>query len=475
MEKGAFNPSRCEIKSAELIPFGTRGKKSQDISVMIADFGMSQSIGLSALNGFVSVYDGVGLLQQMPLRGEEQLKLIVYCYDLQTEIYLDCQVYKIDDIEVRDQLKGASYTLHWVTKTTYEASKKSIIKGFSRKKASTIVKDLFTEYFDKRLKKGVPSEGEKLPDNTEVYYLQNEKMSDDARKLYVEKTDNLMSLTIPDYTPAEAMKFIARQTIGKSKSQGSLYRFFETVKGYYFVSDEWLYEYGRRNRVKEFEYGSFTDLSGDAHEQQIKSFTAFGNTQRVDVGAELNNGSYYNSVVEIDILRRTAKRYDYGYKDYAKAFSDSTGKPVDLSTDKHSKEFIESTFTPANAKQFMLIRDYRTEKESYVGPLKQEYYRPDTNYRDLIAKRSFYAAHSSSTAVSASTSGRLDVQAGEVINVKIIDTDITDKVEMNKQQSGRYLVHSIDNSVIDGSLTTSFSLVKYDWSDTGSDLRKETK
>lgn len=474
MEKGVFNPSRCEIKSAELIPFGAEFG-TENISAMIAEFGMNQSISLSALSGYITIYDGIGLLQKMPLRGEEQLKLEILCYDLQTTIFLTCQIYKIDDIEIRDQLKGASYTLHWITKTSFEASKKSVIKGFSRKTASTIVKDIFQENYS-QLIPTVKKKGEELPSETKVYELSNESKSGQIpRRLYIETTDNLMSLTIPDYSPAEALKFISRQTIGKKKSNGSLFRFFENYNGYFFVSEEWLYEYGRRNEVKDFEYSAFLDLSGDAHEQQIKSFSAFGNPQGVDVGAELNNGSYYNSIFEIDVLRRTAKRYDYKYKDYVNKFLDSSGQAATLKTDKHSEKFIDDTFKPANAKQYMLIRDYRTEKEVFVGPLKQEYYRPDTNYRDLIAKRSFYATHAHATAVGAMTSGRLDVQAGEIITVRVINSDITDKVEASNQTSGKYLVMSVDSTVQDGNLTTALTLVKYDWSNTGSDLRAENR
>lgn len=469
MEKGAFNPSRCEIKSAELTPFNAEGAKSNNIVAMIGSFNISQSVQHSAISGTLDIYDGIGLLEGLPLRGEERLDLVVFCYDLQTEVRLQCQVYQISDIEIREQMKGIAYTLHWITVPSFEASKKSVVKGFSRLPASTIAKDLFRNNFDKNMKKGSNKENEELPPKTEVYTLS------DKRRFYLELTDDYMSITIPDLPPASAMKFVAKQTIGQSQSKGSLYRFFETFDGYYFVSDEWLYNYGNLNSIKGFEYSAFIDLSPDEHQQQITSFSHFANADRVNVGGDMNSGTYYNKILEVDILRRTAKTHDYKYEDYIKEFTDSSGKRANIKNDKHTKEFIDATFTPKNAKQYMLIRDYRTFTNSFVGPLKQEYYRPDKHYRDLIAKRSFYARHSQATATSALTSGRLDLKAGEVINVNVMDNDITNKTGQNKQLSGKYLINSVDNNVEDGNMTTGLILTKYDWSTAGADLRGNNK
>lgn len=466
MEKGAFNPSRCEIKSAELIPFNKEGKKPENISAMIGSFTINQSIKNAAISGSVTLYDGTGLLEQLPLRGEEQLKLVIFCYDLQTEVKLNCQVISITDIELRKSLKGLVYTLEWITKPSFEASKKSIIKGFSRKPASSIVKELFQEYYDKGMKETTKKEGEELPPKTKVYNLS------DKRRLYIETTDDFMSLTIPDLSPAAAIKFVASQTIGQSQSKGSLYRFFETFDGYYFVSDEWLYNYANQNTTKYFEYQSFVDLSPDSHEQQIKSFTQFASPSRVNIGADMNNGVYYNTIFEIDILRRTAERHNYKYEDYISDFTDSSGKKASIKTDKHTKEFIDETFTPDNAKQYMLIRDYRTTTHSFVGPLRQEYYKPDKNYRDLIAKRAFYGHHSAATASTALTSGRLDLKPGEVIKLNFIENDITSKTSQNAQLSGKYLINSVDSSIEDGNMTTGLILTKYDWSTAGADLKR---
>ena len=112
MASEAFNPSRCEIKTAKLIPYDSENKREYDVSLMIGNFRMNQSIQQVSLSGSIDILDNIGLLQNAPLRGEEVLRLTMYCYDLQTEVSLECQIYKIDGVEPTPDTKGVSYTLH---------------------------------------------------------------------------------------------------------------------------------------------------------------------------------------------------------------------------------------------------------------------------------------------------------------------------------------------------------------------------
>ena len=233
---------------------------------------------------------------------------------------------------------------------------------------------------------------------------------------------------------------------------------------YYFVSDEWLYDYGIGNSNKVLNYGAYVEKDAANTIEQINTLTHFGNPSRVNVGAEINDGAYYNTVVEIDILKRTAKRYDYDYKKYQKDFVDSSGKKAAISQDIHTDDFIKETFTPENAKQFMIIRDYKDTHAKYA-------YRPENNFRDMVSKRAFYLNHASRTQVSGLTTGRLDLQVGQIIRINIREIDAGSQSKDNQQLSGRYLIAGIENSVNDGELSTGISFIKFDWSDAGSDTR----
>ena len=463
-QKGAFNPSRCEIISAELIPFGKNigAENNPNISALIAAFDISQSIVNSAISGTLEVFDGIGILENLPIRGEETINLTIKAYDLQTEVDLLCQIYKVDSVEVTSEQNGLAYTLHWVSKTSYEASKRSFIKGYINKSASSIVKDIFKNYYHGQVE--LPAyttpddRKEDFPENTLKFNLGNDK----GRKLFIEETSDPLQITIPDMSPAQAIQFVARRTFGKQPNAGSSFRFFETYRGFYFVSDEWLYEYGRRNGASIFQYGSFISLDPEHASEQITSLSHFGNPSRVDVGSEMASGAYKSTVLEIDILKRTAKRYNYKYEDFLTKFKDSTGNNATIKNDKHTQGFIDATFTDENARQYMIIRDYKDDTSS-------KGFRSETNFRNLAAQRTFYKNHAAATAVSAVTEGRLDISAGDIIRINTLAKNISSDKEDNPQISGRFLVSGVQNSVSDGVLKTAMSLFKYDWSDAGED------
>lgn len=460
----AFNPSRCEIKTAKLIPHGKKGEIDYDISLMIGNFRMNQSIHTTSLSGSLDVLDNIGLLQNSPLRGEETLVLTLYCYDLQTQIDLTCQVYKIDGLEPTPDTKGVSYTLHWISKASFEASKRSITKSYSYKKASTIVIDIIKKYFgedaEQNITVGATRQNEVVPPNTKIFDLK----ADPGRKVYIEESDNNMTLLIPDYSPQEAIGFVCKRAFGSSRSKSSLFRFFENYNGFYFVSDEWLYAYGRANEPKTLTYNPFVDLGGDKPLEQINGLTQLIYNKRVDIATELLGGAYSNTVVEVDILKRTAKRFDYHYKDYHKEFTDTGGKTATLGIDLHTEKFMTDTFTKENAKQFMIIRDY--SDRNVAGA-----FRPETNFRDLAAKRSMFAHHSAATQVSAATAGRLDLQAGDIVKLDVKEMNAGGQQQQNKQISGRYLIISVQSNVNDGELGTGIALYKFGFSEAGDDTK----
>ena len=461
MAKEAFNPSRCEIKKAELIPHDKENVKSFDVSLMIGDFHLNQSINLVALSGTITLLDNINLLQGMPMRGEEQLILTIYCFDKQTEVNLNCQVIKIDGLEPTPDTKGMSYTLHWVTKLSYESGKRSMIRSFTKKKPSTIVKAIFEKYYDTGLTeiKKLP-EGRVIPENTKVYNI----AKDPGRRLYIEESDNNITVTIPHYSPAEAIQFITRRTYGSTRSKSSSFRFFERFDGWYFVSDEWLFQNGRDNGAKVLNYNPFVEMDGENPLEQINGLNQLNYTHRVNTASDLLGGAYSNSILEVDILAKTAKKYNYNYKDYYKEYVDVGGKRASLGTDVHSESFINDTFNKENAKHFLIVRDYRDENDAGT-------FKPENNIREIVAKRNMFEYHSRATALSAVTAGRLDIQAGQIVKLDIREMNAGSQAESNKQLSGRYLVVAVENHINDGECSTGLALYKFGFSDAAGDKK----
>lgn len=423
MSNKNFHPSRCSIERAELIPLS--GEK-KDITALISEFSITQSLDKTALYAVFQVYDGVGILEEMPVRGEETFDVEIKCFDLETVVNLNLHVYKVDGIVTSEPNDAVLYTLHTITKTSYQSSLKRITKAYRDQHAHTIAKDIF-------------------------------KIGYGSGNFEVQDTEGTLRMIIPKYTPSEALRWLTMKSFSQ-ESKSCSYRFFENFDGYFFVSDEYLARKARAGEVKELNYSATVTLDPTDPDSQIKQIEHLQSDRRINVGEELQRGSYFSSVMEIDVNNHTAKRFNYDYvKELAKYVS-TAGDAVKLSQDTHSEDFIKSTFNEQNAKQFMLYRDF-DDTEGGRGPIV----RGEQYYKEIIQNRNSYDLHLNATQVMAKLKGRLDIKAGDFVKVNARKFNIDGKVEINEQLSGEYMVFSSTHAMSESLLDTTLTLIKYDW------------
>lgn len=460
-----FSPARCEILKAIITPYGRENVVSEDISAIIGAFDIEHGIGKLALTGSITVLDTTGFLERFPLRGEETLDLEIKSYDLQTVRKIKAHIYKITDIEPNSLTKGVTYTLHWISNISWKAAQRKITKAYNDKEVSTIIKEIFNQYFAE-LKPHTTrkTDGIELPPETTIFNVSGEEQ----RKFVLQNTSGKTFLTIPRYSPTEAIGFCLKRAFNNTQSKSSSFRFFETWDGFYSVSDEWFFQKAAANGIsqsKVLNYSAYVDLDPLNIDEQVKSLESFVNPSRIDSARDLAGGGYKNTFVEIDLLNHTVIRHNYAYLEGNNKFKDVKGKDASWQTDTHTEKFANEVFTNENARQFLVMRDYR---DGYDGKA----FAGEKHYRELVSQRVMYNAHMSATQVQATTSGRLDLSPGDVIHVNIRELNAsTNQIEKNNQLSGRYLITYISNVCNSDILSTQLTLFKYDWSGANIDTR----
>lgn len=475
-----YNPGICEVTKALITPYSGSEDDARDITGMIAEVSFQQSIGSVSFYGTLKIIDNIGFLERTPLRGEEDLDLVLKCYDIQTVREIKARIYKIDDVVPTQAGNGNMYTLHFLSRLSFNANLKYFISAYRDVKGSTAALDVFKKKYSQVTVSGSSSsKKEVLPEKSVRYKIKD----DSERSFYLQETDGKIRAIIPRLAPSEAMTFIAERAFSKTNPSSS-FRFFETWDGYYFVTDEWLHEKARlEGEVASFDYVQFGSKEPENAKMQISTLDMFSNPRRVDVASEMMGGSYYNTFIEVDLLRHTSKRYDYEYlktqAEYIKQnpddvtlstkekisqnFKATDGSSANADSDIHSRKFVKDTFNRDNdnGKRFMIIRDY-TQKESGSGLSKDE-----TFYRQQSAFRNMYSRHLNATRVNIEIKGRLDLSAGQVININVRELDSFGQAISNKQLSGRYLIQTISSKIEGGVLTTACQICKYDWIDAG--------
>lgn len=455
MSIDAYNVIKARVTAAEIRSFDNT--RSSNITDIVTAFSISQSIDNTSWRASIRVLDTVGLMSEFPLRGEERILIRIDPGNGIGERTIEGQVYRIDNVNVTETNDGVSYVIHFVSLTTFLASRRKIIRSFPSDSANNVAQKIFNEFFEQ-----IGSGSLSIIPSAFEFAVRRYQIRGN-RSFFVQPTVGLHDWIIPRYTPFEAMYFLASRSYSENSPSCS-FRFFETLEGYYFVTDEFLIERSVRagenddKQVIPLKYDPFVSKDPRNSIDQITTLETFQNEKRVDSGDDLFSGGYYNIVTEIDLLRRSIVPYEFQYTQHAN-FVDMTGRKTDGTSTIHTPEYMRDTFTRENAKDFILYRDY-TRAGDLPSAINGEQY-----IRRIVSNRVAYSHHLNNTAVTATIKGRFDIMAGDIVSLEIPEfTNREVDKDRNKQLSGNYLVHTVVQEMEHEVLNTIMKLVKYDWS-----------
>ena len=458
-----FNPSSVEIIKAELISYDQKTRR--DISSnYIYGFEIIQSMDAVAYSGSLNILDTSGILEGMPIRGEETLNFWIEGTDLNTRVKISAIIHKVTDIIPKSNSNGVTYKLHFVSKHSFKASTKKVLTSFAAT-PSIMARDIFKENYAKL---GIGSSVD--PDNdtlslpyqsTRYPIIKDGDVSNEPdRNFIIQKTDNQTRVIIPDLAPSESMFFVAARAFNPG-SPSQTFRFFETLENFYFCTDEYFIKKANNvnSRILELFFAPVVDLDGSNAEAQLNRIEDLHILSKgIDTSSDLFSGAYTNEVVEIDFVRR---RFDISRFNYDNAaYIDMSGTTRSIDDNPHTTEFRKATFTDANARRFMVFKNYTSPGDAQSALL------PNQHLPEIVHNRISYYHHLNNTSLVAVMKGRIDIRPGMLVNLDVKAFDFVDSnVQNNKSLSGRYLIqqtaHVMDEQ---GTLNTTLKLAKFDWS-----------
>jgi hypothetical protein len=388
---------------------------------------IEESIENDSMRGHLSVIDAVGLLEKLPLRGEERLTIEVEDILKQKKIY-DLYVYKVDNVTAKNTNDSLSYDMHFVSYMRWNAGRSKIIAPFSRS-----IKDTAEQIF-------------------KTYYTPFTK------KLFADSTDGNFECVIPNYTPIQAMKFLASRAYNNISPSCS-FRFFENSEAFYFVPDEYLIADAIANdNIKEFTFLPAIDKTGVDLEAQLRNLIELKNTDRINTVNDLYSGAYKSNPIVIDFVNRTVTDNRYTYLDNKNEFAKGNVKSK-IVEDLHTDEYMNYTFTDENERRFLIYKDYQSLGD-LPSSIKSEQFLPKIISRKLAYRHMLYR-----NTVYAKAYGRLDLKAGDIIKLVVTEFSASnDGVETESQLSGNYILHDCTHVFDKETYETSMMLTKYDWS-----------
>lgn len=362
-------PGDFELQKLQLTSPNRKGYV--DLKAAWSDFNIYEDLFGSYLTGNIQIVDGVGLLESVPIIGEETLQIQVKTKGLEKQrnsttipgpfegsqnegiINLKFRVVKI--LNVMKLNEGiVTYRLSFVSEEAILNLKQKVKKSaldpvtLEPRKISDVVKSLYRQFFQR-------GRGGR------------------SKRIFVEPTRNLTDLIIPNQTPFKAFNFLASRAVSAGKHAiGSSFVFYESIRGFFFVSMETLMSGGGMGySTVAGAPGSPIELVYTAPEEPVKevyvvqpkrmgtnrdeaqniaiemtAVDTYSFSSNFDVLENLSAGMYANRLLTHDLVRMKYDTLDFNMYEPA-ALQEVSTINADGST-----EITQTPVQPADVKNF---------------------------------------------------------------------------------------------------------------------------
>jgi len=206
--KMTFRPGVVNLETCLLFNYN---KKVLDIRHLMTEFNVYHDIFTNGTKCELVIGDGNGIVEMMPIVGEE--KLIIQ-FNSPTDDKLLTYVFQIYKISNKDKMEQRTeiIVLHGVTQETVNNARTTVENSFVDQTSSTIIRSIYERHLRPR----------------EEDFI----ISDLKSKIVIQKVEHNMSVVFPRLRPYDAIRYICQETYHSGKL------IFETYKNNTRISED---------------------------------------------------------------------------------------------------------------------------------------------------------------------------------------------------------------------------------------------
>lgn len=406
--------SRIAVKPGDIIIHkasiesmsGSNGLKN--IMGQLKEISIYQSILNPVMTAEFYMFDGIGLLTQLPIIGEEYIDISLSMPE-QDPIDLRFRVVSVKNRhQIDTETNGEQYTIYAVSEE-YSNNTKMSQKIYTDRHAGYIIKDQLKSLGSKK-------------------------------RLYIDETGfNTYDLDTIGLNPLRAIDK-ARLNQRSMKDSASAFCFFETFKGFTFKSVEQMFTPAKT--VKEYAF-DVTTSAGNIDERDFRNVIGLRVLQDTAAAIASQKGVLNSEIRTFDVLTGS-----YQTKTYTESKDGKKQKKIEqkgsslfssTNTNKHGQDpaktqlnLIDSYQADPNVHEFVL------ERTAFINKLTQQIYR-------------------------ARIYGDLDVEASDIVLMNLppnIGLSGPDSHESDRRYSGHFLVSKVKHRIIISARTTCFTTLE---------------
>lgn len=388
-----------------------------NISAVGAIINIYEDMIQNCLSGDIIVHDANNLIANLPIIGQEKLRISYVTKGKnrkESEITQEFMIYKVTRQGKKEERRSESYMLHFCSPEGYMNSRIKMSRALSGDPAIMIGDILQSDY-------GLRSE---------KYYAY----------MPTKFTENIV---IPYWSPFQAINYLQKRAISEQHT-GANYVFYETTREFRFEPLEELF---KQQPIKTLVYAPnnvFNDKQQRDYSYEASRIENFSRNSNFDSLKNISDGMYSGKLITHDILNKNVEVIDFNLMDeYDKMghIEGDVGK-----TGQQSR--IPASIKPD---QFGLrIGDYDTSAVNFFPKHESMFEQGYTNRPEQwFNQRRSQLKQLDSLSLTVGIAGDSDLTVGKIVEVKIPSEENLDKAteKYDPILSGRYLVTSIAHSM----------------------------
>ena len=404
-----FGPQDVAIDKIDLIATNGQTYELKKLMIELSYFEDIYSFGTS---GYVMLRDGVGVIENLRLTGQEKIQISFGKVSSSTGNNIHTfKVYTIGKRKPTGTLTSESMCLYFCSEELLLNEQIKVGKSYP----GTSIKDIITDI------------------------MNNELKVDSSRMAKFEDTYGTYDFLVPIMKPFEAISWLS--TYARPSATGTVgadMLFFENAEGFNFRS---INSMMRQSPYRTYKYQQ-NNLAPQSFKQKLESVLQYEVTKTYDQVKDTKMGTFANRTITIDPLTRSYKVTDFDYqkdilgKSELKSLNGNgilvdTKNRLGLKANENYEASIKVLFANPTANQSAYIKDAE-------GSVAKDIY-ADT----FVPYRTAQIALANYNTAKIMVPGDPFITAGSVIEFNVYTMLASENRELDKFASGRYLVSAV--------------------------------
>lgn len=434
--------AHAHVVEVEELSLVNHAGEEVDIRPIFIEIDVENSIFDPGIQGTILIYDAVGLINRLPIIGEERLK-ISYKTPGNRSKKGEFVIWKISEEHPDPKGNSSTYRLHFCGQEMIANGRNNLAKSYTNTdQALEIVREILGTYLEsgKELRTREPT----IKDPAKV-------------------------LVIPYYSPFEAIDMVRRRAYTERTDSSNYFLFFERWDSWYFTTLDSLVEDPINNRETDtvegesggsplpdteswkeswWSYASDKFIDDSIHAKDIRRVSVMRIVSRFNTIEKVTEGAYDNEVVQYSIVDKALYSNTFNFAQQGKVTMGGSKDPFDTDSPRGSEE----KNTP-NTDQFLSITG-QVDSGFAGGQAPKVYFRlKDPEEKDGVVKKAGGAYRSTRVLlnqiqISVTVPGDTMVDVGDIIHLVIPRFDSMDDTQPDKFLYGKYVVGAVRDSIL---------------------------